>query len=174
MFSHIATFYDTNVFAPSKAYAVYFAYQLKSFDKVKNILHTLYIECQSDSYSDAYDCCMLHLYKGLIHLRERNFVLALFCFLAVMKPCSGNIYNFFQIEAFKRIILLSFIVENVYRQNVNNFINLNKNLLMIKPLETYSEINKFFSSKTNTYKDLELFSKENTPQLKKDKTNVTS
>jgi hypothetical protein len=173
LFSEISRFYDLNAFAPVKAYAVYFAYQLKSFETVKDIINTFFLEAKSENYKDSYDFCMMNFYKGQYYLSQYEYVKAAFCYLTTFKACaSHNIINLFHVESIKRVILLNQLVEPIYRANINNFLNQNKKLLYIKPLEIYGELHKFLTTKTNTYKDLEKFAKDNTVKFKNDKINV--
>lgn len=69
-FSGVASLVDANVFSNTKAYAIYFAYQLKSYENVKHIRDTFFIELRSDGYKDAYDFTMMNFYKGLIYLAD--------------------------------------------------------------------------------------------------------
>jgi hypothetical protein len=67
-FSRISQNLDNTKFYNTKSFAIYFAYQLKQYDLIQNILNSFFIQLQSESYSDAYNFCMLNFYKGLIFL----------------------------------------------------------------------------------------------------------
>lgn len=70
-FLTIANQFDERLFHPSKAYAVYFAYQLKSYDRINQILNSYYIYTKSEGYNDSLDFCMFNFYKGLIFLSKQ-------------------------------------------------------------------------------------------------------
>jgi len=67
-FSRISQNVDNTKFYTTKSFAIYFAYQLKQYDQVQNILNSFFIQLQSDTYSDAYNFCMMNFYRGLIFL----------------------------------------------------------------------------------------------------------
>ncbi len=70
-FTRVSQNLDKNKFYNTKSFAVYFAYQIKQYDHIENILNTFFIQLQSESYGDAYDFCLLNFYKGLVFLSHK-------------------------------------------------------------------------------------------------------
>lgn len=69
-FNTFSNLNESNKFTNAKAYALYFAYQDKSFYAIKDILNAYHIEFRSRNYDESYDFCMMNFYKGLIHLSQ--------------------------------------------------------------------------------------------------------
>lgn len=82
-----------------------------------------------------------------------------------------HIYTFFHVEAMKRLILLSHIVEPAYKAIIQHTISANKKLIHTKPFETYIDFNKLMTNKVFSYKDIEKYVKDSTAKFKVDKTN---
>jgi len=114
---------------------------------------------------------MLNFFKGIIFLSQQKFYEASIAFLINFKVnVNNNVYNSFQLESFKRLSLLANIIDPIYRANITNVINQNKTLLYIKPSEIYHDFSKIFNNKSNGFKDVEKFVKENMNKFKIDKT----
>ena len=56
-----------------------------------------------------------------------------------------KVYNHFQIDSMKRLIILSFLAEPSLKQLISNVISNNKKLLLINPLEVYLEIKNLYN-----------------------------
>ncbi len=66
-FFRMAQHFENHKFNNSKAYTVYFAYHLKCYKKIENIMNTVYQEIKID-YKDWKDFYMMNFYKGLIYI----------------------------------------------------------------------------------------------------------
>jgi hypothetical protein len=172
LFHQIQRSFDANVFDSSKAYSVYFAYQLRDYSSVEHLLNRFFIEFTSDSYQRSYDFCMFNYYKGLIFLSQEELYKASACFLACFKvTAQSNVYNHFHVDAIKRLYLLSHIVEPIYKNAITSLINQHKKLVTIKPVEPYAEFSSFIKTKQTSYKELDKIVKDNIAKFKSDKTN---
>jgi hypothetical protein len=76
-FLKISENYEKNQFNNSKAYSVYFAYQLKSYEKIEDIMNTIYFEIKND-YKDWKDFYLMNFYKGLIFLTLKVNIILIF------------------------------------------------------------------------------------------------
>jgi hypothetical protein len=70
IFSNLSQCYPENEFSSCKAYAVYNAYQLKSYAQIQEIMDNFYICLNSREYADYVDFITMNYYKGLIFLAQ--------------------------------------------------------------------------------------------------------
>jgi hypothetical protein len=70
----------------------------------------------------------------------------------------------------RRLLLLHSLVEGNLKNLIWNYVNYIKKMLTIKPVEIYVELNKFFTTKVVSYKNMELVIKDCLPKLKSDRT----
>lgn len=104
------------------------------------------------------------------------------CFLTTFKVTyHPPIFNHFQVDSIKRLIPLSFLLDNVYKNNITTLLNNNKKLCSIQPLEKYMEMLKTFNNvyieilnikRITSYRDIEKFVRDNNAFFKREKTLV--
>ena len=156
LFSTINKMFDNNVFINTKAYCVYYSYQTKNYSEIGDLLSYNSVEVLSSRYHDHVDFCMFQFFRGLIALSERvnltcfnsqNFFNASINFLCALKvKFGGNLYNTFQLESIRRLILLSNIVDSVLKKAINETISNFKILLFVKPISIYEDFNKLLNN----------------------------
>jgi hypothetical protein len=142
---------DVTTFFDEMAYAILFAYQIKLFDPIKNILnyHFLKLDNNNNNNNDNFNYnsmkyfCMYYFYQGIFFLRERKFERASLAFMTCVNTPIGDwitkIYNIFQIESLKRLIFLRIICNNNHDINViiNNLLAKNIKILGSNLFEIY-------------------------------------
>lgn len=170
IFTSLSNHYEINLFNNSKAYAIYFSYQLKTYDRVEKILDNFFIEFKSNDYSEAKDFSLINFYKGLIFLSKKEFVKASMSFMSCMKVIpSNNVLTYFHVESLKRLILLGPLLDSNYTNQIFSLTNHFKRWYTIKPTESYGDIHKILSNKNSSIKDLEKFINEHQSKFKADK-----
>ena len=70
-FSEICANLNTDVFFVEMAYALFFAYQLKSFEKVKNIINFYFLRVDMMEYDYVKFYCMYFFYQGQYYLLSK-------------------------------------------------------------------------------------------------------
>ena len=71
LFNQINKNYNKNTFINTKAYCIYYAYQVKNYSEVNDLLSIFSVELDSKNYDDHVDYSMYHFFLGLIALSER-------------------------------------------------------------------------------------------------------
>lgn len=115
-----------------KGYFLFFAYQLKNFSEIDDVMNTNLIETSYRSQEESNDFCLYTFYKGLIHLIKEEYVMAAFSFMMCIVPFTKHlpsIIDFLQIESFKRLCFLLHLVDNEFKPMILNIL---KYLEMLK------------------------------------------
>lgn len=59
---------------------------------------------------------------------------------------SNGVFNHFHIESLKRLLLITHLLDPVYKNTITNLLNQHKKVLTIKPLDVYNEITKLLNN----------------------------
>jgi hypothetical protein len=70
-FSHFLEIGNSKEFDNSKAYTLYYAYQLRNYKDVKSLLDNFFIELKSKKYLDYIDFVIFNYYKGMVFLSQQ-------------------------------------------------------------------------------------------------------
>jgi hypothetical protein len=65
-----------------------------------------------------------------------------------MKQAAPNVYHFLQLEAFKRLVLISNLVEPIFKSTITTELNHHKKLVYAKSIQVYTEFNKIINNVT--------------------------
>lgn len=116
-FKQFINYEPRSTFSVSRGYFLYFAYQMKDFSEVDDILNSIVVEANCNSQLSSNDFSLYCLYKGLIHLAREEYVMSAFSFCCCLvngKPGPVNFINCMQIEAIKRLFFLVFLVDGEF------------------------------------------------------------
>ena len=136
-----------STFSAARGYFLYFAYQMKDFSEIDDIMNSIVVETNYKTQLASNDFSLYCLYKGLIHLAREEYVMAAFsfcCCLATGKSGRLNFMDCMQIEAVKRLFFLVYLVDEEFTP------------LIISVLEKYellkmsSKFSPFFDLKKNS------------------------
>lgn len=127
LFSQLTETFNSQ-FCCSKAYLYYYAYKLKNYKIIEKLQSTLVNNVNSHQYNIFFDFQLMCYYKGLIHLSLREIDEATTAFIQcfdksdkhdkeriesfdyhMKSSYNEKHYTIFQIESFKRLLLLNFI-----------------------------------------------------------------
>jgi len=73
-FSTICSEMNTEKFFVEMAYALFFAYQLRKFDDVKNIINIYFLKFDLNDYDYIKYYCMYYFYQGQYYLIMKVFI----------------------------------------------------------------------------------------------------
>lgn len=82
----------------------------------------------------------------------------------------GGLYNAYQMESVRRLILLSYLVDSNVKKAITETLTNHKILMFIKPISIYDEFNKILTGKNPSYKEVEKFFNDHKPRFKDHKT----
>lgn len=127
LFSQLTETFNSQ-FCCSKAYLYYYAYKLKNYKIIEKFQSQLVNNVNSNLYNVCFDFQLMCYYKGLIHLSLREINEATTAFIQCFDKSdkhdkernegydyhmknlfSEKHYTHFQIESFKRLLLLNFV-----------------------------------------------------------------
>ena len=140
-----------------RGYFLFFAYQLKNYSEIDEVMNTNIIETSYKTQVDSNDFCLYTFYKGLIHLSKEEYVMAAFSFMICIVPFTKHfpsVIDFLQIESFKRLCLLFHIVDNEFKPMI---INILKYLEMLKHSPKLSPFFEIIELRNDPYILLEQF-----------------
>lgn len=175
-------FFIEKAFLGSYAYEMYFNYQDRNYEKVPNVFESVQftrVDAIELNYDTVTDFMMYYFYLGLINLNRKDFLQAALAFIIILKSEVRGVLNVFQTEAFKRLILLKFIVkDDGIDEHINHILEQYTFLLNSSEFHEYSQFNSFnkvirnfkFFQKKSKFSDSQASFKQFTFKLKKDKT----
>lgn len=101
-------------FNSAKAFYLYFAFQLNKNDsKVQEILNQVIVTSSFQSLEEYRDFSLFCLYKGMFHLKYKQYIKASFSFLMALNKIGSTISNC-HIDCYKRLLLLKHIVDDEF------------------------------------------------------------
>ena len=140
-----------------RGYFLFFAYQLKNYSEIDEVMKTNIIETSYKTQLDSNDFCLYTFYKGLIHLIKEEYVMAAFSFMMCIVPFTKHlpsVIDYLQIESFKRLCFLLHLVDDEFKPMIYNIL---KYLDMMKHSPKLSPFFELIDFKNNPHIILEKF-----------------